>query len=129
MPNLDPRNYYWHGNTAFLRYYIEKWRKLLDPSNYSPAQAVNFMLQCVPIDRQYIINDCTSLNQILNKLSLYTTDEETFLLRTINDIKGYGKPTTYREDRAMLDFFDRSLSNITKLNSAFVLDYLTAQIM
>ena len=129
MPNLDPKNYYWHGNTAFLRYYIEKWRKLLDPSNYSPAQAVNFMLQCVPIDKQYIINDCTSLTEILNKLSLYTTDEETFLLKTINDIKGYGKPATYREDRTMLDFFDRSLSNITKLNSAFVLDYLTAQIM
>merc|ERR1711867_337944 len=29
----------------------------------------------------------------------------------------------------MLDFFDEALSNITKLNSAFVLDYLTAQIM
>ena len=79
MPNLDPKNYYWAGNTAFLRYYIEKWRKLLDPSNYSSAQAVNFMLQCVPGDRQYIINDCTSLNEILNKLSTYTTDEETYL--------------------------------------------------
>merc|ERR1712082_24428 len=60
MPALDPKNYFWSGNTAFLRYYIEKWRKLLDPSNYSSAQAVNFMLQCVPGDRQYIINDCTS---------------------------------------------------------------------
>lgn len=129
MPTLDPKNYYWNGNTAFLRYYIEKWRKLLDPSNYSPAQAVNFMLQCVPINKKYIINDCSSLTEILNKLSLYTTDEETFLLKTINKIKAYGKPATYREDRTMLDFFDEALSNITKLNSAFVLDYLTAQIM
>ena len=129
MPNLDPRNYYWTGNTAFLRYYIEKWRKLLDPSNYSPAQAVNFMLQCVPDDRQYIINDCTSLNEMLDKLSTYTTDEETYLLKTINDIKSHDKALTYREDRTLLDFFDKSLSNITKLNSAFVLDYLTAQIM
>merc|ERR1712239_16383 len=117
------------GNTAFLRYYIEIWRKLLDPSNYSSAQAVNFMLQCVPGDRQYIINDCTSLNEISNKLSTYTTDEETYLLKTINDIKSHDKASTYIEDRTMLDFFDRSLSNITKLNSAFVLDYLTAQIM
>merc|ERR1711895_379565 len=31
MPNLDPKNYYWAGNTAFLHHYIEKWRKLLDP--------------------------------------------------------------------------------------------------
>ena len=129
MPSLDPRNYYWNGNSAFLRYYIEKWRKLLDPSNYSPAQAVNFMLSCVPINKKYIINDCSSLTEILNKLSLHTTDAETFLLRTINDIKAYRKPATYREDRTMLDFFDEALSNITKLNSAFVLDYLTAQIM
>merc|ERR1711873_22128 len=44
MPALDPKNYFWSGNTAFLRFYIEKWRKLLDPTNYSAAQAVNFML-------------------------------------------------------------------------------------
>merc|ERR1712163_71306 len=57
MPALDPKNYWWSGNTAFLRYYIEKWRRLLDPSNYSAAQAVNFMLICVPGDGRYIISD------------------------------------------------------------------------
>ena len=129
MPGLDPRNYYWNGNTAFLRYYIEKWRRLLHPSNYSPAEAVNFMLSCVPINKKYIINDCSSLTEILNKLSLHTTDPDTFLLRTISNIKAYPKPTTYIEDKKMLDFFDEALSNITKLNSAFVLNYLTAQIM
>ena len=66
---------------------------------------------------------------MLDKLSCYTTDEETYLLKTINDIKSHDKALTYREDKALLDFFDKSLSNITKLNSAFVLDYLTAQIM
>merc|ERR1712240_758254 len=65
MSALDPKSYYWAGNTAFLRYYIEKWRKLLDPSNYSAAQAVNFMFLCVPDDRKYIISDCTSLDEIL----------------------------------------------------------------
>ena len=66
---------------------------------------------------------------MLDKLSTYTTDEETYLLKTINDIKSHDKALTYREDKTLLDFFDKSLSNITKLNSAFVLDYLTAQIM
>ena len=129
MPTLDARNYHWSGDTAFLRYYIEKWRKLLDPSNYSAAQAVNFMLQCVPDDRRYIISDCTSLDEMLDKLSYYTSDEEMYLLKTINEIKSHDKALTYREDKTLLDFFDKSLSNITKLNSAFVLDYLTAQIM
>merc|ERR1711905_16062 len=91
MPNLDPRNYFWHGNTAFLQYYIEKWRKLLNPSNYSPAQAVDFMLQCVPEDKQYIINDCTSLDEILDKLTIYTTDEETYLLKILSKIKTHAK--------------------------------------
>ena len=129
MPGLDPKNYYWDGTTAFLHYYIEKWRRLLHPSNYSPAEAVNFMLSCVPTNKKYIINDCSNLTEILNKLSLHTTDPDTFLLRTISDIKAYPKPTTYIEDKKMLDFFDEALSNIAKLNSAFVLNYLTAQIM
>ena len=129
MPNLDPRNYYWTGNTAFLRYYIEKWRKLLDPSNYSPAQAVDFMLQCVPEDKQYIINDCTSLDEILDTLTRYTTNEETYLLKILEQVKTHAKAKTYMEDKTLLEFYDKSLSNITKLNSAFSLDYLTAQIM
>merc|ERR1711895_174929 len=102
MPNLDPRNYFWTGNTAFLRYYIEKWRKLLDPSNYSAAQAVNFMLLCVPDDRQFIINDCTSLDEMLDKLSYYTSDKEMYLLRMINEIKSHDKALTYREDKTLM---------------------------
>ena len=66
---------------------------------------------------------------MLDKLSYYTSDEEMYLLKTINEIKSHDKAMTYREDKTLLDFYDRSLSNITKLNSAFVLDYLTAQIM
>ena len=66
---------------------------------------------------------------MLDKLSYYTSDEEMYLLRTVNKIKSHDKALTYREDKTLLDFFDKSLSNITKLNSAFVLDYLTAQIM
>merc|ERR1712082_153786 len=129
MPALDPKNYWWSGNTAFLRYYIEKWRKLLDPTNYSPAQAVNFMLQCVPGDRKYIISDCTSLEEMLDTLSTYTSDEGTYLLKTIQEIKSRKKALTYNEDKRLLEFFDKALTNITKLNSAFVLDYLTAQVM
>merc|ERR1712101_12678 len=129
MPTLDARNYHWSGNTAFLRYYIEKWRKLLDPTNYSAAQAVNFMLQCVPSDRKYIISDCTSLEEMLDKLSTYTSDEGTYLLKTIQEIKSRSKALTYNEDKRLLEFFDKALANITKLNSAFVLDFLTAQVM
>merc|ERR1712240_894404 len=66
---------------------------------------------------------------MLDKLSYYTSDEEMYLLKTINEIKSHDKALTYKEDKTLLDFFDKSLSNITKLNSAFVLDYLTAQIM
>merc|ERR1712240_508271 len=128
MPALDPKNYWWSGNTAFLPYYIEKWRRLLDPSNYSAAQAVNFMLQCVPYDRKYIISDCNSLEEMLTKLSTYTSDKGTYLLKIIQKIKTHSKSQIYHEDKRMLEFFDKALANITKLNSAFILDYLTAQV-
>ena len=129
MPGLDPRNYFCNGKTAFLRYYIEKWKKLLDPSNYSPAQAVNFMLSCVPINKKHLINDCSTLDEVLKTLAMHTTESTTYLLNTVEAMKAYRKSTTYKEDRIMLEFFEESLSNITKLNSAYVLDYLTAQVM
>ena len=129
MPGLDPRNYFWNGKSAFLRYYIEKWKKLLDPQNYSPAQAVNFMLSCVPINKKHLISDCSTLDEVLKELAMHTTESTTYLLNTVEAMKAYRKCTTYKEDRIMLDFFEESLSNITKLNSAYVLDYLTAQVM
>merc|ERR1712163_65150 len=113
----------------FLRYYIEKWRKLLDPSNYSAVQAVNFMLECVPDDRRYIISDCDSLKEMLDKLSTYTSDEGTYLLKIVNQLKNHSKSQTYHGDKRLLEFFDKKLAEITKLNSAYILDYFTAQIM
>merc|ERR1712243_66436 len=109
--------------------YIEKWRRLLEPRNYSASHAVNFMLQCVPHDRKYIINDCNSLEDMLRKLSTYTSDEGTYLLKIVHQIKSRSKSQTYHEDKRLLEFFDKALANITKLNSAFILDYLTAQVM
>merc|ERR1712240_695183 len=91
--------------------------------------SVNFMLQCVPDDRRYIISDCNSLKEMLTKLSYYTSDERKYLLKTIQEIKSCSKSQTYNEDKRLLEFFDKALANITKLNSAFVLDYLTAQVM
>ena len=99
----------------------------MDPQNYSPAQAVNFMLSCVPIDRKHLISDCSTLDEILQELALHTTDSTTYLLNTVEAMKAYKKCTTYKEDKIMLAFFEESLSDITKLNSAYVLDYLTAQ--
>merc|ERR1711867_112000 len=127
MPGLDPKNYFWNGKTAFLRYYIEKWRKLLDPLNYSPASAVNFMLFCVPKDKQHLISDCTTLEQVLSELALHATDSTTYLLNIVEAMKSYKKCTNYKEDKIMLSFFEKGLSDITKLNSAYILNFLTAQ--
>merc|ERR1712240_158175 len=129
MPALDPKNYWWNGNTAFLQYYIEKWRRLLDPRNYSAAQAVNFMLQCVPEDKKYIINDCNSLEAMVKKLVPHASDERTYLLKIIHKLKSHNKSQNYHEDKRLLEFCDKVLANITKLNSAYTLDYFTAQIM
>merc|ERR1712215_398476 len=67
------------------------------------------------------------LDEALKELALHTTDSTTYLLNTVEAMKAYKKCITYKEDKIMLAFFEEALSDITKLNSAYVLDYLTAQ--
>ena len=45
----------------------------------------------------------------------------------VEAMKSYKKCTTYKEDKMMLAFFEKGLSDITKLNSAYILSFLTAQ--
>ena len=102
---------------------------MLDPRIYSAVEAVNFMLECVPDDKRYIIDDCDSLKEMLDKLSTYISDERPYLLKIVNQLKNHSKSQTYHEDKRLLEFFDKRLAEITKLNSAYILDYFTAQVM
>merc|ERR1712240_449291 len=85
-------------------------------SNYSPAQVMKFMLQCIPNDMKYIIRDCKNLEEMLTKLSYYTSDEKTYSLKTIQEIKNSSESQTISEDMNLLQFFSKSLANLTKLS-------------
>merc|ERR1712240_1383 len=86
-------------------------------------------LECVPDDKRYIIDDCESLKEMLDKLSTYTSDERPYLLKIVHQLKSRSKSQTCHEDKRLLEFFDKALADITKLNSAYTLDYFTAQVM
>merc|ERR1712240_750930 len=59
----------------------------------------------------------------------HATDEKTYLLHIVHQLKSHKRSQNYHEDKRFLEFFDKALANITKLNSAYILDYFTAQVM
>merc|ERR1711873_238171 len=123
---LESEDYRWSGNTAFLQHYIDKWSLLLGPSDYSPDQAMEFVLQCIPNDMRYINSNCKTLKEILTKLSYYTSDGKAYALKTILEIKNSSESQTIEDDRKLLQFFSKSLENLTKLSSTPFLEYWTA---
>ena len=60
---------------------------------------------------------------------MYNSNEDMFLLKAVESIKKHPRSTSYRDDKLLLSFFDVTLSNITKVNSAYNLDFATAQLM
>ena len=123
---LDSEDYRWSGNTAFLQHYIDKWSTFLGSSDYSPDQEMEFVLQCIPNDMRYIISNCKTLKEILTKLSYYTSDGKAYALKTILEIKNSSESQTIEDDRKLLQFFSKSLENLTKLSGTPVLEYWTA---
>merc|ERR1712240_532462 len=123
---LDSEDYCWSGNTAFLQHYIDKWSLLLGSSDYSPDQPMEFVLQCIPNDMRYIISNCKTLKEILTKLSYYTSDGKAYALKNILEIKNSSESQTIEDDRKLLQFFSKSLENLTKQSSTPFFEYWTA---
>ena len=99
----------------------------MDPTNYSPASAVNFILSCIPRDKQHLVSDCTTAEEALQELDLYATDATTHPINIVEAMKSYRACTTHAEDKIMISLFEKGLADITKLDSAYILNLLTAQ--
>merc|ERR1711867_396691 len=97
-PQIDPTYYFWNGKTASLRDYIDRWRQLLGPANYSPASAVNFILSCIPRDKQHLVSDCTTAEEALQELGLYATEATTHPTNIVEAMKSHRVCTTHAED-------------------------------
>merc|ERR1711867_384691 len=126
-PRIDPTYYFWNGKTASLRNYIGRWRQLLDPTNYSPASAVNFILSCIPRDKQHLVSDCTTAEEALQELNLYATEATTHPANIVEAMKSHRVCTTHEEDKIMIALFEKSFADITKLEGPYILNFLTAQ--
>merc|ERR1712240_194979 len=123
---LDSEDYWWSGNTVFLQHYIDKWCRFLGSGDYSPDQEMEFVLKCIPNDMRFIIRNCKTLGEMLTMLSHYMSDGEAYAQKTILEIKNSSKSQTIEDDRKLLQFFSKSLENLTKLSNTPFLDYWTA---
>ena len=120
---LDSEDYWWSGNTVFLQHYIDKWCIFLGSGDYSPDQEMEFVLKCIPNDMRFTIRNCETLGEMLTILSHYMSDGEAYAQKTILEIKNSSKSQTIEDDRKLLQFFGKSLENLTKLSNTPFLDY------
>merc|ERR1712240_401008 len=120
------KEYWWSGNTIFLKHYIDKWCGFLGSSDYSADQEMEFVLKCIPSDMRFTIRNCETLGEMLTILSHYMSDGEAYAQKTILEIKNSSKSQTIEDDRKLLQYFGKSLENLTKLSNTPFLDYWTA---
>ena len=106
MPALDPKQFFWTGETALLRYWIQRWKNTLNSSLYSSQESVNFLYKCIPKLWQYVLDKCDTLDEICERLMMYTSNEDMYLLKAVESIKKHPHSTSYKDDKVLLAFFD-----------------------
>ena len=104
---------------------IQKWRKSF--VGYSPQEAVNFLRKCVPLEYYHVVDECKTLNEILENFASYTANEEMYLRKTMESLRTYPGSRSYAYDKTMLNFFEKEIKKIISLNSTYLLDFSTAQ--
>ena len=58
---------------------------------------------------------------------MYSSNEEIYLRRLIEEIRSHPPARTYKHDKQMLTLFEKNIVEISRLNSAYLIDYATAQ--
>ena len=104
---------------------IQMWRKNLAGS--SDQMALSFLRTCVSMEWVHIVDTSESLEGCLETFALYSSNEELYLRRTMEELRAYPASQTYKTDKIMLNFFEKGLAKITRLNSTYLLDFATAQ--
>merc|ERR1712080_188779 len=125
LPPLSPKQFYWDGECAMLRIMIRLWKKNL--AGYSDQMALSFLRTCVSEKWTFIVDTHDTLKECLETFALYSANEDLYLRRILDELRGYTPSRSYKYDKIMLSFFESCLVKITRLNSSFLLDFATAQ--
>ena len=101
------------------------WKKNL--SGYSDQMALSFLRRCVSKEWVHIVDMSNSLEECLETLALYSSNEELYLRRILEEMRSHEMSRNYKSDKRMLTFFEKSIMKMSRLNSAYLLDFATAQ--
>ena len=88
---------------------------------------MNFLRTCVPSEWYHVVDECETLDEILTNFASYSSNEEMFLRKTLESLKIYPRSRLYAYDQTMLNFFEKGIKKMIMLNSAYLLDFSTAQ--
>ena len=101
------------------------WRKNL--SGYSDQIALSFLRMYMSKEWVHIVDTSNSLDDCLETFALYSSNEDLYLRKIMEAMRAHPMSRSYTFDKTMLNFFEKSIVNISRLNSAYLLDFATAQ--
>ena len=104
---------------------IQMWKKNL--LGYSDQMALSFLRTCVSKEWVHIVDTSDNLDECLKTFALYSSNKELYLRTTMEAMRVHPKSRPYIYDKTMLNFFEKSIVKISRLNSAYLLDFATAQ--
>ena len=77
LPSLHPKQFYWNGERAKLRPFIQRWYDHL--GGFQDYPALMFLQRCVPPAYKNIVLSASSLIACLQHLAMYCANEENVL--------------------------------------------------
>ena len=111
LPPLSPEQFYWDGECALLRVMIQMWKKNL--SRYSDQMALSFLRRCVSKEWVHIVDMSNSLEECLETFALYSSNEELYLRRILEEMRSHEMSRNYKSDKRMLTFFKKRIMKMS----------------
>lgn len=76
--------------------------------------ALSFLRHCVHKDWIYIVEMSDTLEGCLSALAVYSSSEELYLRRMLEEMRAHEIAQSFKEDKAMLVFFEKSIMKKAK---------------
>ena len=113
LPTLHPKQFYWDGERARLRLYIQRWYDHL--KSFQDYAALMFLQRCVPPNYQDLVLSHQRLVPCLQYLATYCANEEMYCKKALEEMKAAEPAKNFEEDKALLNIFDNKLVEIVGL--------------
>ena len=125
LPTLHPKQFYWDGERARLRLYIQRWYDHL--KSFQDYATLMFLQRCVPPNYQDLVLSHQRLVPCLQYLATYCANEEMYCKKALEEMKAAEPARNFKEDKALLNLFDNKLVEIVGINREYHINFPTVK--